>query len=198
MYRQDTDTIMLGSGEIFSAEYDGTIPSDPEAIIKTAKEVGAIQGGCTLEYKPTFYTEKDDAGKYEKSIMTEDEATLKLGLITFNGETLADLNACSTTKIEGNYRVTDIGGAENYSDKSRLFIFRHTDKKDGNIYLIVYAENQAGFSLAWAKDKGSKLEPELKCKPMQGGVRIRYIEQVADGAEAVAVSDENSDEEAQG
>ena len=194
MYRNDINTIVLGSGEIFSAEYDGTIPSDPETIIKSAKEVGAIQGGCTLEYKPTFATEKDDAGKYEKSIMIEDEATLKLGLITFNGQTLADLNACSTTKTEGNYRITDIGGAENYSDKTRLFIFRHTDKKDGNIYLIVYAENQAGFSLAWAKDKGSKLEPELKCKPMQGGVRIRYIEQVADTSENTTTPEEEQEE----
>lgn len=194
MYRNDVDTIILGSGDIFSAEYDGTIPSDPEAIIASAKKLGAIQGGCTLEYKPTFYTEKDDAGKHEKSIMTEDEATLKLGLITFNGQTLADLNACSTSKIEGNYRITDIGGAENYSDKTRLFIFRHTDKKDGNIYVIVYAENQAGFSLAWAKDKGSKLEPELKCKPMQGGVRIRYIEQVADISENTPTPEEEQEE----
>ena len=198
MYRQDTDTIMLGSGEIFSAEYDGTIPSDPEELIKTADFVGAIKGGCTFEYKPSFTNEVDDSGKYEKSIMTEDEATLKLGLITFNGDTIASLNACSTTKEVGNYRITDIGGAENYTDKSRIFIFRHTDKKDGNVYLIVYGENQAGFSLAWAKDKGTTIEPEIKCKPMQGGVRVRYIEQISDSAEPTSVSDENPDEEAQG
>lgn len=195
MYREDTKTIMLGSGNIFTAEYDGTIPEDPEMIIAEAEEVGAIQGGCTLEYKPTFFTEKDDSGEYEKSIMTEDEATLKLGLITFNGETIANLNACSTTRKSGKYRITDIGGAENYSDKSRLFIFRHTDKKDGNVYVIIYGENQAGFSLAWAKDKGSKLEPELKCKPMTNGVRIRYIEQIAD---TETVSETEATEEAQG
>ena len=38
-----------------------------------------------MEYKPSFYTAKDDTGKKSKTIVTEEEVTLKTGIMTFDG-----------------------------------------------------------------------------------------------------------------
>lgn len=192
--RQNTDTITLGSGKIYFGTYDGALPSiaDVKALCTAENELGAVKGGATLGYKETHYTAKDDSGRYEKEILTEDEASLKCGLITFNGETLDIIVSTAKTATEDGYRITDIGGSENYKDKSCVLVFYHEDKEDGDIYVVVRGVNQAGFSLAFAKDKESTIEPEFKCRPMGGsGVLIRYIEEIAPVSET-------SDTEAQG
>lgn len=180
--RQNTDTITLGSGKIYFGAYDETLPSveDIKALCTDENELGAVKGGATLEYKETHYTAKDDSGRYEKEILTEDEASLKCGLITFNGKTFDRVVSTAKSTEENGYRITDIGGSENYKDKSCVLVFCHEDKKDGNIYVVIRGVNQAGFSLAFTKDKESTIEPEFKCRPMgSSGVLIRYIEEIA-------------------
>lgn len=79
---KDTKPIALGSGDLFiiEAPADGIIPED--AIIEDMDNLlGEIKGGATLEYKPTFITEKSDSGRAVATIMTEEEAKIKTGLI---------------------------------------------------------------------------------------------------------------------
>ena len=106
--KRDAEVITLGSGDLMIKEYTDVMPeySDFDA---TTDLLGRIQGGATLEYKGTWYEAKDDTGKVVKTIVTEEEATLKSGILTWNGKTLAQL--CSTARVteENGIRKVKIG-----------------------------------------------------------------------------------------
>lgn len=176
--KRDAEVITLGSGDLMIKEYEGTIP-EYTAFTETDL-LGRIQGGATLEYKGTWYDAMDDTGKAVKTIITEEEATLKSGVITWNGKTLAQL--CSTARVtesEG-IRTVKIGGVGNNDGKSYALCFHHTDKIDGDVWLVVRGVNQGGFSLAFAKDKETVIDAEFKCLPQDNdGTLIQYIEEMA-------------------
>ena len=85
------EKIVLGSGKLYIDEFNTTLPEDA-AIEVEAKLLGYIQGGASLSYKPSFYEAKDDLGVVSKKIITDEEATLKSGIMTWNGETLKKLS----------------------------------------------------------------------------------------------------------
>ena len=176
MSEMNIKNITLGSGDLYFVEYDGTVPEFSE-IDAPENLLGRIQGGATLEYKGTWYEAKDDTGKVVKTIITEEEATFKSGILTWNGNTLATL--CSTARVTENsgQRIVKIGGVGNYNGKSYVLIFRHTDPIDGDVYITIRAVNQGGFSLAFAKDKETVIDAEFKCLPMDDdGTLIQYME----------------------
>ena len=112
-------------------------------------------------------------------VITAEEAILKLGLITFNGETLAKLaDRCKVTEATGK-RTLHIGGAGNAQGKEWVVCFAHEDKVDGNIWVLVRGANQAGLTLTYAVDAGTKIEPEFKALPQDDdGTLITYIEEL--------------------
>lgn len=177
--RTDPTKITLGSGKAYIMEYDAAtgIP-EVSVICKPENELGKIQGGAELSYTMETHEEKDDLGTVAKVVITAEEAILKLGLITFNGETLAKLaDRCNVTEAEGK-RTVKIGGAGNAQGKEWVVCFAHEDKTDGNIWVLVRGANQAGLTLAFAVDAGSKLEPEIKALPCDdNGTLITYIEE---------------------
>ena len=72
------------------------------------------------------------------------------------------------------------GGAGNAQGKDWVVCFHHHDTKDGDIWVLVRGANQAGLTLAFAVDAGSKLEPEIKALPCDdAGTLITYIEQIS-------------------
>ncbi len=172
------DKIVLGSGDIYFKEFEGTIPEN-SALEVEGNKLGYIQGGATLEYKPTYYSVKDDSGIVQKTIITEEEATLKTGILTFSGKTLAVL--CETgrvTETEG-VRTVKIGGVKNANGKKYIIHFHHKDKVDGDIRVTIVGKNESGFSLAFAKDKETVIDAEFKCQPQDGeGTLINYQEEI--------------------
>ena len=104
----------------------------------------------------------------------------KRQLITFNGATLAKLaDRCKVTEAAGK-RTVHIGGAGNAQGKEWVVCFHHHDAIDGDIWVMVRGANQAGLTLAFAVDAGSKLEPEIKALPSDdNGTLITYIEEIA-------------------
>ncbi len=176
--RTDNDKITLGSGKAYIMEYDGTMPAVAD-ICKPENLLGKIQGGAQLTYTTETHEEKDDLGTVAKVVVTNEEALLKLGMITFNGDTLAKLaDRCKVTEAEGK-RTLHIGGAGNSQGKQWVVCFAHEDKVDGNIWLLMRGSNQAGLTLAFAVDAGSKLEPEFKGLPFdENGSLIQYIEEI--------------------
>jgi len=75
---EDKQKITLGSGKLYTTTFDVLIPSNVELETPT-NLLGLIEGGATLEYKPKFVTVTDDLGLVSKTILTEEEATLKSG-----------------------------------------------------------------------------------------------------------------------
>lgn len=177
--RTNPDKITLGSGKAYILEYTGEMPETSE-ICKPENILGKIQGGAQLTYTTETHPERDDLGTVEKVVITAEEALLKLGLITFNGNTLAKLaDRCKVTEANG-IRTVRIGGAGNAQGKEWVVCFHHEDKVDGDCWVRVRGANQAGLALAFAVDAGSKLEPEIKALPCDdNGTLIIYDEEIA-------------------
>ncbi len=177
--RSNPDKITLGSGKAYIAEYTGTMP-DVATICVEDNELGKIQGGAELTYTTETHEEKDDLGTVAKVVVTSEEAVLKLGLITFNGDTLAKLvDRCKVTTAAGK-RTIHIGGAGNAQGKEWVVCFHHEDEKDGDIWVMGRGANRSGLTLAFAVDAGSKIEPEIKFLPSSDdGTLITYIEEIS-------------------
>lgn len=178
MSKRDKERITLGSGKLYFAEFTGQLPK-LEDICKKENILGWIKGGASLEYTSETYEEKDDLGMVSKIITTSEEAILKAGILTWNGDTLSVLTDTGRTYIEDGKRITRIGGLENAKNKSYVFCFYHHDPKDGDIWVIIVGRNQAGLTLTWATDSGSSLEPEFKALPHdEEGTLIEFIEEL--------------------
>ena len=178
--RDAAEVITLGSGDLMVKEYDGTnMPKYSDFKVETDL-LGRIKGGGILEYTGEFYEAKDDTGKAVKVCITNEEALFKTGICTWNGKTLEKL--CSTARVteEGGIRTVKIGGVGNYNGKSYAFCFHHTDKKDGDVWIVMRAVNQGGISLAFVKDEETVVDAELKCLPQDDeGTLIQYHEEMA-------------------
>ncbi|AMJ42328.1 hypothetical protein [Anaerotignum propionicum] len=173
------EKIVLGSGKLYIDEFTGALPEDAVLEVET-KLLGYIQGGATLSYKPSFYEAKDDLGIVSKKMITDEEAVLKSGVMTWNGKTLQKL--CSTARVTEDatkkIRIVKIGGASKYDGKKYVIHFVHEDAVDGDIRITIVGSNEAGFELAFAKDKETVINAEFKAQPQDNeGTLILYKEE---------------------
>lgn len=176
---ENVEKIRLGSGKLYCMEFTGTLP-EISAICVDKNRLGYIQGGATLEYKPSFYEAKDDLGYVSKSILTEEEVTLKSGVLTWNGATLEKL--CSTARVSEDkskkLRIVKIGGAGNANGKKYVLCFHHSDKVDGDVWIMIVGTNQNGFDIAFLKDKETVIDAEFKALPGdKEGTLVTFIEE---------------------
>ena len=173
------EKIVLGSGKLYTTEFVGeTIPTDALLEIE-ANLLGLIEGGASLEYKPKFVTVTDDFGLVSKTILTEEEATLKSGIMTWNGNTFNKV--CATARITelAGKRTVKIGGISKQDGKKYVIRFVHEDAIDGDIRITIVGSNQAGFKMAFAKDKATVVDAEFIAMPMDSeGTKIIYEEDI--------------------
>lgn len=175
--RSNTETLTLGSGKLYCTEFDGDLPENTE-IETEGNLLGLIQGGASLEYQPEFYTAEDDFGLAQKTIITSEEATLKSGICTWNGSTLAKLCATARVTEASGTRTVKIGGRANDDGKSYVLHFLHEDETDGDVRVTIVGKNQSGFTLAFAKDKETVIDAEFKAQPHDTeGTLIKYEEE---------------------
>lgn len=178
MAKRDKEVITLGSGKFYLKLFDGTMP-DVAAICVPENLLGKIKGGAALEYTMETYEEKDDLGTVSKVIITSEEALLKCGLITWNGNTLKQLtDRCTVTEAAGK-RTTKIGGAGNAQGGSYVACFHHEDTTDGDVWVMIKGTNTAGFTLTFGTEAGTLIEPEFKAMPHDdNGTLIQFIEEI--------------------
>ena len=115
-------------------------------------------------------------GKVAKKIITDEEAILKSGFMTWNGKTLGVL--CSTARVTEDAskktRTVKIGGIGNYDDKKYVVRFVHADRRTR---LTIVGSNNSGLEIAFAKDKETVLNAEFKAMPNDDdGTLIIYEE----------------------
>lgn len=180
MAKRDKTNITLGSGKVYIAEYTESTDLTHTTLCVEGNLLGHIKGGAELSYTEETYEEKDDLGLVSKVITTSEEAILKLGLLTWNGETLQKLvDRCQVTTSTGT-RIVKIGGDGNKQGKKWAVCFKHTDATDGDLYVIICGRNTAGFTLTFAADAGTVVEPEFKAMPQDDdGTLIQLIEVTA-------------------
>lgn len=189
----DGERIVLGSGYLYISEFDSKTKAIPtnEEIEKDENLLGLIQGGAEVTYKPSYYEAKDDMGKVSKTILTEEEATLKSGIMTWCGKTLEKL--CETARVVEDkvkkIRTVKIGGVGNATGKKYVIHFVHKDETDGDIRVTIVGNNQAGFSFAFAKDKETVIDAEFKAAPQdKEGTLILYEEDMAETTDSSTVA----------
>ncbi len=174
----DIERVVLGSGKCYTTVFTGEIPSD-EVIETEANLIGLIQGGASLEYKPSFYEAEDDLGLVKKVILTKEEVLLKTGVMTWTGKTLEKLSATARITETETKRTVKIGGIGNQNNKKYAIRFVHTDAQEGDIRVTIVGSNQAGFTLAFAKDKETVINAEFKASPSDGdGTLVIYEEEL--------------------
>lgn len=178
MAKRDKDTITLGSGIPYIMEFTGEMPSHTEICVEENR-LGYVKGGAELTYTEETYEEKDDLGYVSKVITTSEEALMKLGLLTWNGQAVQKLADRCTVTETGGLRTIHIGGAGNAQGKEWVVCFFHEDKTDGNVWVLIRGRNTAGFTLTFAVDAGTVVEPEFKALPQDDkGTLITMIEEI--------------------
>lgn len=179
MAKRDKSTITLGSGKIYLALFDDTMPT-VDTLCVDENLLGYIKGGAALEYTQETYEEKDDLGYVSKIITTSEEAILRCGLLTWNGATLQKLlERCGEPVEAAGKRTTKIGGAGNTTNANYAICFLHEDAIDGNVWILIKGKNTAGVTLTFATDAGTVVEPEFKAMPHDDkGTLIELIEEI--------------------
>lgn len=172
------EKIVIGSGKLYVDEFVTTIPTD---VLLEIEEnlLGLISGGATVVYTPTFYEAKDDLGLASKTVITVEAVSLKSGIMTWCGKTLAKL--CATARVTEllGKRTVRIGGLGNQDGKQYVLRFVHEDATDGNIRVTIVGNNQAGFSLVYATDKATVVDAEFKAAPLDSeGTLLIYEEDI--------------------
>ncbi len=187
MKKGTKEKVTLGSGKLYMAEFTGEFEKAFADILKRLmtqeNHAGWIKGGASVEYKPTMTQEKDDLGHIVKEILTDEEATFKSGLFTWNGETLKKLTSTAEITTEnGNgksYRRLKIGGTANDDGKQYAILFVHEDPVEGNCYLLIVGRNSAGFTITFAADSATVIDAEFTCKPHDDrGTLIEFVEEI--------------------
>lgn len=174
----DGEKIVLGSGLLYVTEFVDTIPTDTLLEVD-ANLLGYIEGGATLSYKPKFVEVSDDLGIVKKTVLTEEEIGLKSGIMTWNGQTLKKICATARVTEAAGKRTVKIGGIGNQDGKKYVIRFVHEDAMDGDIRVTIVGNNQAGFSLAFIKDKATVVDAEFKASPIDDeGTLIIYEEEI--------------------
>ena len=179
-----SDKIVLGSGKLYVTEATKTasgytIPAD-SALETASNLIGYIQGGATLEYTPEFYEAKDDLGYVSKKYLTEEEAVLKSGVMTWNSDTLAKLTSTARVTTSTGKKTVKIGGIGNFDGKNYVIRFVHQDDTDGDIRITIVGSNQSGFEMAFAKDSETVINAEFKAVPNDSeGTLIIFEEEVS-------------------
>ena len=177
------ERIILGSGYIHLATFrKGQQIPDPEKFCTDENRYSYIKNGATLEYTNEVQEVTDDMGKVSKTIITSEAVSLKAGLMTLIGDTIEKL--CDTARVavseDGKYRRTKIGGVGNRKGAKYVICFHHVDPEDGDIWVMIVGQNQAGFTLSFAPSDATVVDAEFKAMPNldDEGTLVNYVEEI--------------------
>lgn len=179
--QNELERIALGSGTLYCMEFAGSGTALPEdAVIETeANILGRIQGGASVEYGQTLYTAEDDLGLAKRTVLTKEEVKMKSGIMTWNAYVLEKLTSTGriTEDAAKKTRTIKIGGVGNTNGKRYLLRFVNNDPIYGKTRLTIAGTNQAGLTLAFAKDKETVINAEFLAEPLDGeGTLVIYEE----------------------
>lgn len=186
------DRIILGSGELYIAEFDGqTVPSVAD-LKKDEYKSGEIQSGATLEYANETYTAKSDNGRKQKTVITNETVTLSPGICSISPEKIIELIPTATVSpTAGGKTVVKIGGIRKDNGKSYAILFYHTDSIDGDIAVMIVGKNTNGLTLTFKKENETILEPKFTAEPNddEGTLVILEFYEPKEVSEAVQYSE---------
>lgn len=138
--------IILGAGELYMYEFNGTEIPAHEEIETNAHNVGHCSGGFSLDYKPEVYDVKNWYGKIVKRFIISEEMTIKSGIISWSLDKLALLSTAKFTSDPIKKVKTLVFGG-NGSLKTVLVRFVHTKSNGKKLRFTSIAQGGNGFAL---------------------------------------------------
>lgn len=158
----NSDEIILGSGDLYIMEFTGEIPEDT-AIEADANRAGNIKGGATLEYSIESQTVQDDKGRVKKTIVTKETVTFKTGLMTWVKQYMQAL--VQTARIDettkAGHRIYKLGGLANLNKTRYLWRFVHTRDDGRKVRITVTGKNTGTISLAFQPENETVVDSEI-------------------------------------
>lgn len=179
-YRSNKNVITIGTATAYLMEWDkGTLPAI-DTICVEGNRFGYTKGGATIEYSQTNNEEQDDLGLIKKTILSEESATIKLGVFGWNGDVIKQIVSTASVTTDDGKRVTEIGGVANDDGKRYVICLHHEDALDGDCWWMGVGKNTEGLELAYAQDSGTALEPTFTCEPYDDSGRLlKFVEVIA-------------------
>jgi hypothetical protein len=158
---QNTDPVILGSGELYLGKVDNPESASEATIEAALKNVGAIDSGAEVSYSPEFEEIRSANRGLITRLMTSEEVTFSCGVMTWVMENLAEIapSTLTTDATTGEKRL-QIGGQKELPINYLRFIHK---KKDGGelIVNILKAQVTNGFNFAFDGDAASVFEYEF-------------------------------------
>ena len=158
----NSEEIILGSGDLYIVEFTGEIPNDTE-IEKDDNRAGNIKGGATLEYSIESQTVQDDKGRVKKTIITKESVLFKTGLMTWIKKFIQAI--IQTARIDestkAGHRVYKLGGLANLNKTRYLWRFVHTRDDGRKLRITVTGKNTGTISLAFQPENETVVDAEI-------------------------------------
>lgn len=196
----NSEEIILGSGDLFIVEFTGEIPDDA-TIEADDNRAGNIKGGATLEYSQSSQTVKDDKGRVKKTITTEEDVKFKTGLITWVQTYIKALvsTARVDTTTKAGHRIYKLGGLANQSKIRYLFRFVHTRDDGRKLRVTVTGKNTGTISMAFKPEDATTVDAEITANTLdkEGTLVIiddEMLEDDPDYSAAAEVSVKNAEQ----
>lgn len=167
----------LGSVTAYYKEFDGTVPAYSDMAVD-GNILTRVKNGASVEYTADSFDDSDDLGYVKVNNVTKEDIKLKLGAMTFNGETLSILSQTGRTTVENGIRKTKIGGLSNQSNKKYCVLCVHKDDTLGDIRLWIVGKNTSGFTLTFAQDAITVLDIEFAASAIDDDGTLLIYEEI--------------------
>lgn len=155
----DKNEIMLGSGEIYMMEFTGDKIPEHATLEADENNVGYCNSGFKIDYKPKKYDVKNQYGRVVKSFITDEQISVKTGIITWDLDKLALLSTAEITEdAEKKIKKLTFGGGG--SLKTVLLRFVH-DENGKKLRFTMIGQGGNGFGLDFG-DKETTINAELQ------------------------------------
>lgn len=176
-HKQESDPIVLGSGELYLGKINNPEDATEEQIIAALKNVGAIEAGASLKYTPTIKNIKSANRGTIARFVSDEEVTFNCGVMTWLVDNLATL-APATVDVNQSTgtKTIKIGGKGMLPINYLRFV--HT-KKDGSGELIVNimkAQATNGFQFTFDNENPLVLNYEFSALSDKNNNLVEIIE----------------------
>lgn len=167
----NTNTVTLGSGDLYILDYAGSIPSDGD-IETTENKIGSIKGGAELEYSPESYSVTGDDGRTYKAFITKEEVKFKSGVLTWNLDVLSKL--CMGGELTKNGSTATLKIGKNTSSSIKQVLLRFVHKLDGEnaIKMTMVGSPSAGFTLSFNPEEETVIDAEFSALSQEDGTKV--------------------------
>lgn len=156
----NSEEIIIGSGDLYVVEYTGTIPEYTE-IEKDDNRAGNVKGGATMEYSTDSQTVEDDKSRVKKTIITKETVLFKTGLITWCRRYIEALVQTARVEEQANHRIFKLGGLANQRKTKYLWHFVHTRQDGRKLRITVTGKNTGTLSMAFDPENATQVDAEI-------------------------------------